>query len=39
VRRLTRTAIGPVVLGRLGSGELRDLTLTELGELLDDAQL
>ena len=39
VRRLTRTAIGPVLLGRLGSGELRDLTLTELGELLDDAQL
>ena len=39
VRRLTRTAIGPVVLGRLGQGELRDLTREELGELLDDAQL
>jgi 23S rRNA pseudouridine2605 synthase len=39
VRRLTRTAIGPVVLGRLGQGELRDLTLDELGQLLDSAQL
>jgi 23S rRNA pseudouridine2605 synthase len=39
VRRLTRTAIGPVSLGRLGSGELRDLTREELGELLDNAQL
>jgi 23S rRNA pseudouridine2605 synthase len=39
VRQLTRTAIGPVVLGRLGSGELRELTLAELGELLDNAQL
>ena len=39
VRRLTRTAIGPVQLGRLGSGQLRDLTLPELGELLDSAKL
>ncbi|MBF4768578.1 rRNA pseudouridine synthase [Nocardioides agariphilus] len=39
VRRLTRTAIGPVVLKGLPSGELRDLTLAELGELLDQAQL
>lgn len=39
VRRLTRTAIGPVALGRLGSGEIRDLTLDELGALLDSAQL
>ena len=39
VRRLTRTAIGPVLLRGLGTGELRDLTLPELGELLDDAQL
>ena len=39
VRRLTRTAIGPVQLGRLGSGEMRELTLAELGELLDNAQL
>ena len=39
VRRLTRTAIGPVVLGRLKSGEMRELTLDELGALLDAAQL
>ena len=39
VRRLTRIAIGPVLLRGLGTGELRDLTLPELGELLDDAQL
>jgi 23S rRNA pseudouridine2605 synthase len=39
VRRLTRTAIGPVQLEGLGSGELRDLTLGELGELLDAAKL
>lgn len=39
VRRLTRTALGPVQLGALKSGELRDLTLDELGVLLDTAQL
>jgi 23S rRNA pseudouridine2605 synthase len=39
VRDLTRTAIGPVVLGRLGVGELRDLTHDELGALLDAARL
>jgi 23S rRNA pseudouridine2605 synthase len=39
VRRLTRTAIGPVVLRGLGTGELRDLTRDELGRLLDDAEL
>ena len=39
VRRLTRTAIGPVQLSGLRSGEVRDLTLAELGELLDKAQL
>ena len=39
VRRLTRTAIGPVQLRGLASGELRELTLDELGELLDSAQL
>jgi 23S rRNA pseudouridine2605 synthase len=39
VRRLTRTAIGPVALGQLKSGEVRDLTLDELGELLDQAKL
>jgi len=39
VRQLTRTAIGPVVLGRLGVGEMRDLTHDELGALLDAASL
>ncbi len=35
VRKLSRTAIGPVRLGRLKSGELRELTRDELGGLLD----
>jgi 23S rRNA pseudouridine2605 synthase len=39
VTQLTRTAIGSVVLGRLGVGELRELTHDELGGLLDAAQL
>jgi len=39
VSRLTRTRIGPVKLGRLGSGELRELTGEELGELLDSTGL
>jgi 23S rRNA pseudouridine2605 synthase len=39
VRRLTRPAVGPVLLGGLGSGELRELTLDELGVLLDAAKL
>ncbi len=39
VRRLTRTAIGPVRLERLPSGTLRDLTSEELGTLLDRAEL
>jgi 23S rRNA pseudouridine2605 synthase len=39
VRRLTRTAIGPVLLRRLKKGELRELTLDELGVLLDAASL
>jgi len=39
VRQLTRTAIGPVVLDRLGVGEVRELTLDELGGLLDAASL
>jgi 23S rRNA pseudouridine2605 synthase len=39
VRKLTRTRIGPVALGQLGSGDLRDLTREELGELLDTTQL
>src|SRR5690606_18524904 len=39
VRRLTRTRFGPVALGPLKSGELRDLTSDELGELLDGVGL
>ena len=39
VRRLTRTAVGPVKLGRLKVGELRELTSEELGALLDLAGL
>ena len=39
VRRLTRTAIGPVSLGQLRTGELRELTNDELGALLDRAEL
>ena len=39
VRRLTRTRIGPVAMAGLRSGALRDLTLDELGSLLDSAQL
>ncbi|MFT4010154.1 MAG: pseudouridine synthase [Nocardioidaceae bacterium] len=35
VTRLTRTAIGPVVLRGLKVGELRELTRDELGTLLD----
>jgi 23S rRNA pseudouridine2605 synthase len=35
VRRLSRTAIGPVRLGNLKSGEFRELTRDELGGLLD----
>ena len=39
VRQLTRTAIGPVLLVGLRSGELRELTRDELGVLLDAADL
>ena len=39
VRRLTRTEIGPVTLARLRSGEMRELTVAELGELMDVAHL
>jgi 23S rRNA pseudouridine2605 synthase len=39
VRRLTRTAIGPVRLGGLREGAIRELTRDELGALLDSAQL
>jgi len=39
VRRLTRTAIGPVTLRGLAPGRVRDLTAEELGTLLDAAHL
>ena len=39
VRRLTRTAIGPVQVRGLRHGALRELTLDELGVLLDAAEL
>jgi 23S rRNA pseudouridine2605 synthase len=39
VHQLTRTAIGPIALGRLGVGEMRELTNDELGALLDAASL
>jgi len=39
VTRLTRTRIGPVKLGSLKPGQVRDLTHDELGELLDVTQL
>ena len=39
VRKLTRTAIGPVLLRGLRSGQLRELTREELGTLLDAAKL
>ena len=35
VLRLSRTAIGPVRLGDLRSGQVRELTRHELGTLLD----
>jgi 23S rRNA pseudouridine2605 synthase len=39
VTRLTRTQIGPVRLGKLGVGQMRDLDSDELGTLLDSAKL
>jgi 23S rRNA pseudouridine2605 synthase len=39
VRRLTRTAIGPVQLSGLKKGALRELSTDELGGLLDAARL
>ncbi|HEY6935465.1 MAG TPA: pseudouridine synthase [Marmoricola sp.] len=39
VRRLTRTRIGPVAVGELRRGSLRELTREELGGLLDAAGL
>jgi 23S rRNA pseudouridine2605 synthase len=35
VRRMSRIGIGPVRLGRLKVGDMRDLTREELGGLLD----
>ncbi len=39
VKRLTRTAIGPVTMSGLKTGEVRELTREELGTLLDAAGL
>lgn len=39
VRQLSRTAVGPVRLGSLRAGQLRELTGEELGALLDAARL
>jgi 23S rRNA pseudouridine2605 synthase len=39
VRKLSRTQFGPVKLGPLPVGQLRELTLDELGELLEAASL
>ncbi len=39
VRKLTRTSIGPLTLARLAPGELRELSVSELGSLMDSAKL
>ncbi|MDO9455005.1 pseudouridine synthase [Nocardioides sp.] len=39
VRKLSRIRFGPVKLGGLPAGELRELTLDELGALLDSVRL
>jgi 23S rRNA pseudouridine2605 synthase len=39
VQRLARTAIGPVRLGGMRVGEYRELSVAELGTLLDDVDL
>ncbi len=39
VQRLTRTAIGPVRIGSLRTGAMRELTTDEIGSLLDAAGL
>ncbi|MGL4831070.1 MAG: pseudouridine synthase [Propionibacteriaceae bacterium] len=39
VRRLSRTSIGPVWIGNLPLGELRELTREELGKLLDITEM
>jgi 23S rRNA pseudouridine2605 synthase len=39
VIRLVRVAVGPVRLGELRSGSLRELTADELGELYQQVEL
>jgi 23S rRNA pseudouridine2605 synthase len=39
VKKLSRTQFGPVSVGSLPMGETRELTLDELGELLEAASL
>jgi len=39
VRKLSRTRLGPVEVGGLRPGHLRDLTLDELGALLESARM
>ncbi len=39
VRSLSRTAIGPIRMGQLRSGAVRDLTRDEVGQLLDAVKL
>lgn len=39
VRRLARTRIGPIYLGNLPTGEVRELTSKEVGALFDRAEL
>lgn len=39
VRKLARTQIGPVRMGQLKPGEMRELTRDELGQLLDAVKL
>ncbi|WP_323791176.1 pseudouridine synthase [Nocardioides sp.] len=39
VRKLTRTELGPIDLGQLKAGQLRELTLDELGALLDSVSM
>jgi len=39
VRELSRTSIGPIRLGQLKSGHVRELTREELGTLLDQLGL
>jgi 16S rRNA U516 pseudouridylate synthase RsuA-like enzyme len=38
VARLVRVAVGPVTLGRLKPGQLRRLTIPEIGALYSEAE-